>query len=86
LNDAHGQRINSRARVSKIEIQRRLNQAQQNFQTIAQCVPQGHLKIARRFNAGNSPHRESVPQGWLKMVFLFSRPSGTRSFSKLSRH
>lgn len=46
----------------------------------AAFVPEGHLKIARRFNAGVADGACRVPKGRLKHVRHFSRPSGTRIF------
>ena len=40
-------------------------------------VPEGHLKIARRFNAGMEAEASRVPKGRLKHVSHFSRPFGT---------
>jgi hypothetical protein len=40
-------------------------------------VPEGHLKIARRFNAGMAPIASQVPKGRLKPINHFSRPFGT---------
>jgi hypothetical protein len=44
----------------------------------AAFVPEGHLRIARRFNAGIAPRTSRVPKGRLKQVGDFSRPSGIR--------
>src|SRR5437763_16396176 len=47
-------------------------------------VPEGHLKIAQRFNAGMYATPEQVPRGRLKDGAdrdPFSRPFGTRSLS-----
>lgn len=43
----------------------------------AAFVPEGHLKIARRFNAGMEVEASRVPKGRLKHVSHFSRPFGT---------
>jgi len=40
-------------------------------------VPEGHLKIARRFNAGMEAEASRVPKGRPKHVSHFSRPFGT---------
>jgi len=40
-------------------------------------VPEGHLTIARRFNAGGDGERDLVPKGRLKRVLVFNRPFGT---------
>ena len=43
----------------------------------AAFVPEGHLKVARRFNAGMAPSASRVPKGRLKWLIGFSRPFGT---------
>jgi hypothetical protein len=39
-------------------------------------VPEGHLKIARRFNAGMASRASQVPKGRLNSINHFSRPFG----------
>jgi len=43
----------------------------------AAFVPEGHLKIARRFNAGMEAEASRVPKGRLKHGSHFSRPFRT---------
>jgi hypothetical protein len=40
-------------------------------------VPEGHLIIARRFNAGEVRAETLVPKGRLRIRIAFSRPFGT---------
>ncbi len=40
-------------------------------------VPEGHLTIARRFNAGEATKGARVPKGRLRTFLAFSRPFGT---------
>ncbi len=40
-------------------------------------VPEGHLTIARRFNAGEATKGTLVPKGRLRTLLAFSRPFGT---------
>jgi hypothetical protein len=40
-------------------------------------VPEGHSRIARRFNAGEARKGVLVPKGRLKRVVVFNRPFGT---------
>ena len=47
-------------------------------------VPEGQMKIARRFNAGMGATPEQVPKGRLKdgaTPYTFSRPFGTQILS-----
>ena len=49
----------------------------------AAFVPEGHLKIARRFNAGMGSRASQVPKGRLNSISHFSRPS--RDFGQCCR-
>ncbi len=40
-------------------------------------VPEGHLTIARRFNAGEGTKGTLVPKGRLRTLLALSRPFGT---------
>jgi len=40
-------------------------------------VPEGHLIIARRFNAGEARKGTLVPKGRLRILDVFSHPFGT---------
>ncbi len=40
-------------------------------------VPEGHLRIARRFNAGEATKRTLVSKGRLRTLLAFNRPFGT---------
>jgi hypothetical protein len=49
-------------------------------------VPEGHLAIARRFNAGEAGTETLVPKGRLSILVALSRPFGTDlSFGSLTR-
>jgi hypothetical protein len=49
-------------------------------------VPEGHLAIARRFNAGEAGIETLVPKGRLRILVALSRPFGTGlSFGPLTR-
>ncbi len=51
---------------------------------VERCVPEGHLKIARRFNAGWRPPIGTSPEGTVESSAssnpAFNRPSGTEVF------